>query len=169
MAKIDHPDIVHKSDVGGVRLGIGSAEELRALLAEWMEKFPGLRGVQIQQQISGSLEMIVGASLDPALGHSILTGLGGTLVEVLQDVAIGHVPLSPTDAEEMISSLRCAKLLEGYRGSAGADREGFKRILYCVNQLLQDHPEIREMDINPLIYDPERRSFFAVDGRIRRI
>lgn len=168
VAKIDHPDIVHKSDVGGVRLGIGSADELRALLAEWTEKFPGLRGVQVQQQISGSLEMIVGASVDPALGHSILTGLGGTLVEVLKDVAIGHVPLSPTDAEEMLSSLRCAKLLDGYRGSAGVDREGFKRILYCVNQLLLDHPEIREMDVNPLIYDPARQSFFAVDGRIRR-
>ena len=168
VAKIDHPDIVHKSDVGGVRLGIGSADELRALLAEWTGKFPGLRGVQVQQQISGSLEMIVGASVDPALGHSILTGLGGTLVEVLKDVAIGHVPLSPTDAEEMLSSLRCAKLLEGYRGSAGVDREGFKRILYCVNQLLLDYPEIREMDVNPLIYDPARQSFFAVDGRIRR-
>lgn len=168
VAKIDHPDIVHKSDVGGVRLGVGSAEELRALLTEWAEKFPGLRGVQVQQQISGSLEMIVGASVDPALGHSILTGLGGTLVEVLKDVAIGHVPLSPTDAEEMLASLRCAKLLDGYRGSEGADKEGFERILYCVNQLLLDHPEIREMDVNPLIYDPARRGFFAVDGRIRR-
>ena len=168
VAKIDHPDIVHKSDVGGVRLGVGSAEELRALLTEWTEKFPGLRGVQVQQQISGSLEMIVGASVDPALGHSILTGLGGTLVEVLKDVAIGHVPLSPTDAEEMLASLRCAKLLDGYRGSEGADKEGFQRILYCVNQLLLDHPEIREMDVNPLIYDPVRRGFFAVDGRIRR-
>ena len=87
---------------------------------------------------------------------------------MLKDVAIGHVPLSPTDAEEMLSSLRCAKLLEGYRGSAAVDREAFKRILYCVNQLLLDHPEICEMDINPLIYDPERQGFFAVDGRIRR-
>ena len=168
VAKIDHPDIVHKSDVGGVRLGVGSAEELGALLAEWTEKFPGLRGIQVQQQVSGSLEMIIGASVDPALGHSILTGMGGTLVEVLKDVAIGHVPLSPTDAEEMLSSLRCARLLDGYRGSAPVDKAAFLRILYCVNQLLLDHPEIQEMDINPLIYDPERQGFFAVDGRIRR-
>ena len=168
VAKIDHPDIVHKSDVGGVRLGVGSAEELGALLAEWTEKFPGLRGIQVQQQVSGSLEMIIGASVDPALGHSILTGMGGTLVEVLKDVAIGHVPLSPTDAEEMLSSLRCARLLDGYRGSAPVDKAKFLRILYCVNQLLLDHPEIQEMDINPLIYDPERQGFFAVDGRIRR-
>ena len=151
-----------------VRLGVGSAEELGALLAEWTEKFPGLRGIQVQQQVSGSLEMIIGASVDPALGHSILTGMGGTLVEVLKDVAIGHVPLSPTDAEEMLSSLRCARLLDGYRGSAPVNKAKFLRILYCVNQLLLDHPEIQEMDINPLIYDPERQGFFAVDGRIRR-
>jgi len=168
VAKIDHPDIVHKSDVGGVRLGIRDARKLGALMAEWAEKFPGMRGVQLQQQISGSLEMIIGASVDGALGHSILTGLGGTLVEVLKDVSFGHVPLSPTDGERMLSSLQCAKLLEGYRGSQGVDREQFKRILYCVNELLLDHPEIREMDINPLIFDPSRKGFFAVDARIRR-
>ncbi len=166
-AKVDHPEIVHKSDVGGVRLGIQGPEELKALQKEWGEKFPGLRGMQIQQQISGTPEMIIGAAVDPALGHSILTGLGGTLVEVLRDVAIGHVPLSGTDAEEMLASLRGGKLLDGYRGSAPADREAFKRILYCVNALLLDHPEISEMDINPLIYDPDRRGFFAVDARIR--
>ncbi|MBP5239826.1 MAG: acetate--CoA ligase family protein, partial [Oscillospiraceae bacterium] len=168
VAKIDHPDIVHKSDVGGVRLGIRNAEELQTLITEWEAKFPGMRGIQIQQQVSGSLEMIIGASFDPALGHSILTGMGGTLVEVLKDVSIGHVPLSAVDAEQMIASLRCARLLDGYRGNAGVDKEAFKQILYCVNQLLLDHPEIREMDINPLIFDSERSGFFAVDARIRR-
>ena len=168
VAKIDHPEIVHKSDVGGVRLDIGSAEELRAVVREWEEKFPGLRGVQVQQQIRGSLEMIIGATLDPALGHSILTGLGGTLVEILKDVSFGHVPLSDTDAERMLASLRCAKLLDGYRGSAPVDREAFKRILYAVNALLLDHPEIAEMDINPLLFDEKRRAFFAVDARIRK-
>ena len=169
VAKIDHPEIVHKSDVGGVRLNIANADELRALMAEWEAKFPGLRGIQVQQQISGSTEMIIGATVDPALGHSILTGLGGTLVEVLKDVSFGHVPLSDTDAERMLSSLRCARLLEGYRGSKGVDRDAFKRILYCVNALLLDHPEIAEMDINPLLFDEERNAFFAVDARIRKI
>lgn len=169
VAKIDHPEIVHKSDVGGVRLNIANADELRALMAEWEAKFPGLRGIQVQQQISGSTEMIIGATVDPALGHSILTGLGGTLVEVLKDVSFGHVPLSDTDAERMLSSLRCARLLEGYRGSKGVDRDAFKRILYCVNALLLDHPEIAEMDINPLLFDEARQAFFAVDARIRKI
>ncbi len=169
VAKIDHPEIVHKSDVGGVRLNIKNAEELRQLMAEWEVKFPGLRGVQVQQQISGSLELIIGASLDPALGHSILTGLGGTAVEILKDVSFGHVPLSGTDAERMLSSLRCAKLLEGYRGSKGIDREAFKRILYSVNALLLDYPEIAEMDINPILFDEARNAFFAVDARIRKL
>ncbi len=169
VAKVDHPEIVHKSDVGGVRLNIGSAGELRTLMAEWEKNFPGLRGVQVQQQIRGSLEMIIGATVDPALGHSILTGMGGTLVEVLKDVSFGHVPLSGTDPERMISTLRCARLLEGYRGSRGVDREAFKRILLCVNELLLDHPEIAEMDINPLLFDEERQAFFAVDARIRKL
>ena len=69
----------------------------------------------------------------------------------------------------MLSSLRCARLLDGYRGSKGVDREAFKRILYCVNALLLDHPEIAEMDINPLLFDEERNAFFAVDARIRKI
>lgn len=167
VAKVDHPDIIHKSDVGGVRLNLQNAGQLRELMREWEVKFPGLRGIQIQQQVRGSLEMIIGASEDPALGHSILTGLGGTLVEVLKDVAFGHVPLSGTDAEEMLSTLQCAKLLDGYRGSKGIDREAFKRILYGVNDLLLDFPEIAEMDINPLIFDADRNAFFAVDARIR--
>ena len=167
VAKVDHPDIIHKSDVGGVRLGLANAQELDALLAEWTEKFPGLRGIQVQQQISGSLEMIIGASVDPALGHSILTGLGGTLVEIFKDVSFGHVPLAPQDPERMLRSLRCYPLLEGYRGSTKANTAQFRQILMQVNQLLLDFPAIREMDINPLIFDEARGAFFAVDARIR--
>ena len=167
VAKVDHPDIIHKSDVGGVRLGLANAQELDALLAEWTEKFPGLRGIQVQQQISGSLEMIIGASVDPALGHSILTGLGGTLVEIFKDVSFGHVPLAPQDPERMLRSLRCYPLLEGYRGSTKANTAQFRQILMQVNQLLLDFPAIREMDINPLIFDEARGAFCAVDARIR--
>lgn len=167
VAKVDHPDIIHKSDVGGVRLNISDAGELAEVLAEWTEKFPGLRGIQVQQQITGSLEMIIGASQDPALGHSILTGLGGTLVELYQDVAFGHVPLAPADPDRMLDCLRCKPLLTGYRGSKPVDTEQFKTIIMCVNRLLLDFPVISEMDINPLIYDSARGGFFAVDARIR--
>ncbi|MCI8419054.1 MAG: hypothetical protein HFF79_00895 [Oscillospiraceae bacterium] len=167
VAKIDHPDIVHKSDVGGVRIGIRSGEELTALLEEWTAKFPGLRGIHVQQQITGDLEMIIGASLDPALGHSVLTGLGGTLVELYKDLAFGHVPLSAADPARMLDSLRCRPLLTGYRGSQPVDIQQFKTIIMRVNQLLLDFPAIREMDINPLIFDRSRGEFFAVDARIK--
>ena len=167
VAKVDHPEIIHKSDVGGVRLNLANAAELDALLAEWTEKFPGLRGIQVQQQVSGSLEMIIGASVDPALGHSILTGIGGTLVEILKDVSFGHVPLSAKDPDRMLDSLRCRRLLDGYRGSAKANTAQFKQILMQVNQLLLDFPAICEMDINPLIFDESRGAFYAVDARIK--
>ena len=111
--------------------------------------------------------MIIGASVDPALGHSILTGLGGTLVEIFKDVSFGHVPLAPQDPERMLRSLRCYPLLEGYRGSTKANTAQFRQILMQVNQLLLDFPAIREMDINPLIFDEARGAFFAVDARIR--
>ena len=167
VAKVDHPEIIHKSDVGGVRLGLTDAGELNTLLAEWQEKFPGLRGIQVQQMISGSLEMIIGATSDPALGHTILTGLGGTLVELYKDVSFGHVPLSAYDPDRMLDSLKCKKLLTGYRGSAGVDTEAFKTIIMRVNALLLDLPAIAEMDINPLIFDEKAKAFYAVDARIR--
>ena len=167
VAKVDHPEIIHKSDVGGVALNLKNAEELAALLAAWEVKFPGLRGIQVQQQISGDIEMIIGATKDPALGHSILTGLGGTLVELYKDVSFGHVPLSSTDPDRMIDSLKCKKLLTGYRGSEPVDVAQFKSIIMRVNELLKDFPTIAEMDINPLIFDRSRGAFFAVDARIK--
>ncbi len=167
VAKIDHPDIIHKSDVGGVRLNISTPEEIESLRQEWTAKFPGLRGIQLQEQVSGNLEMIVGAAYDPALGHSILTGLGGTMVELYKDVSFGHVPLDTSDPERMLQSLTCAPLLTGYRGSNPVNRTQLKEILMRVNALLLDLPAIREMDINPLVYDASRNSFIAVDARIR--
>lgn len=168
VAKIDHPEIVHKSDVGGVYLNIQSAEELQALYTRWNGQFPGLRGVLVQQQLAGSLEMIVGASLDPAMGHSILVGLGGTMVEVFRDVSFGHVPLSDEDPERMLKSLRCRVLLEGYRGAVPANQVQLKQILLRLNELLLDLPEIQEMDLNPLLFDESKNKFYIVDARIKK-
>ena len=168
VAKVDHPEIIHKSDVGGVRINICDPAELGLVQTEWNDKFPGLRGIQIQEQITGSLEMIIGTFKDPVLGHAILTGLGGTLVEILKDVSFGHVPLSVTDPTRMLDELKSRTLLDGYRGSPAVDIDQFKQLLMRVNQLLLDFPEIEEMDINPLIFDPVRKGFFAVDARIKR-
>ncbi len=167
VAKIDHPEILHKSDAGGVRLNIPDEAALKKLFAEWQVKFKGLRGVHVQEQVNGTLEMIIGATVDPALGHSILTGVGGTLVELIRDVAFGHVPLADTDPDRMLGSLKCGKLLTGYRGSKPANVEELKRIIMRVNRLLLDFPAICEMDINPLIFDERRNGFYAVDARIK--
>lgn len=165
-AKIDHPDIIHKSDVGGVRLNIADGRELAEVLAEWQKKFTGLRGVFVQEQAQGSIELIAGAIKDPALGHAVLAGMGGTLVEVLKDVSFGHVPVSMADAEEMLRRLKCYRLLEGYRGSAGVDVPQLREIIVRLSTMLQRLPQIRELDVNPLIYDKSRGGFVAVDFRV---
>lgn len=169
VAKIDHPDIVHKSDVGGVQLGIKSQEELLTLKKEWREKFPGMCGILCQEQIEGDFEFILGSSCDPVLGHSILFGLGGTLVEVIKDYAIGHVPLGVQDPENMLSQLKCKVLFDGFRGHDKIDKIEIKDLLMAVNQMIIQHPEISEFDINPLIFDKYRKKLMAVDTRIKLI
>ena len=165
VAKIDHPDIIHKSDVGGVRLNIPDAKSLADVFRTWAEKFPGLRGVYVQEQVSGGPEIILGASYDEALGYSVLTGMGGTLVELLQDVALGYVPLTRQDVKDMIDQLKCRPLLTGYRGSAGVDLAELEQLILQLNQMLLDIPEIQELDINPLVYTAT--GFVAVDFRIK--
>ncbi len=167
VAKIDHPDIIHKSDVGGVRLNITDEEQLKAILAFWQEKFPGLRGVFVQEQARGQIEMIAGAIKDPTMGHAVLIGMGGTMVEVLRDVSFGHVPVSASDAEEMMHRLKCWRLLEGYRGNEGVDVSQLRNIILRLSAMLRSLPQIRELDINPLIYDKDRGGFVAVDFRVR--
>lgn len=167
VAKIDHPDIIHKSDVGGVRLNVGTREELAEVLTAWEDKFAGLRGVFVQEQVRGSIELIAGATKDAALGHAVLAGMGGTLVEVLKDVSFGHVPVSAADAEEMLRRLKCYQLLEGYRGSSGVDIPQLREIIVRLSAMLQRLPQICELDVNPLIYDGSRGGFVAVDFRVR--
>lgn len=167
VAKVDHPEIIHKSDVGGVAINLRSLEEVETLRQSWVKKFPNLRGIHLQEQIEGDLEMIIGAFKDPSLGHSIMTGLGGTLVEIFKDVSYGHVPLSTSDPSRMLAELKSKPLLEGYRGTRPANTDQFNELLMRVNRLLLDFPEIMEMDINPLIFDPSRDHFIAVDARVR--
>lgn len=167
-AKIDHPQIIHKSDVGGVRMNIGSPEELKSLLRTWKTRFPELRGALIQEQVSGDTETIVGAVLDPALGHGVAVGMGGKLVELLKDVSFGHVPVTETDAAEMLTRLKCYPVYEGYRGSERTDTGQLEEIIVCVSRMLSELPQIQELDINPLIFDRSRKKFIAVDFRIRK-
>ena len=162
---------IHKSDVGGVALGIDTpqaaadavttirASLTRAGLAEYAGEF------LIQEHIRDGIEMIVGVSHDPAFGPLILAGLGGTTVELLGDVAVRITPLSNTDADEMLRSLRSYRLLTGYRQTPPLDVAAFAELLYRVSNMVEDIPEITELDLNPVFV--RRHGAVAADVRIR--
>jgi acetyltransferase len=165
VAKIEHPDIVHKSDVGGVVLNLRNKAELRETVGALMEKFPGARGVLVQEQVGPGLELILGANSDPVLGHVLLAGAGGTGVEIHKDVSTAHVPFGRRRAEKMLKSLRCWPLLEGYRGEKGVDMEALLAVIGKLERLLLDLPCVKELDLNPVIWDGKR--FVIADCRVR--
>lgn len=167
VAKIDHPEIIHKSDVGGVQLDIKDTNELEKLFYEWNKKFKGLEGIFVQEQISGKHEIIIGAVSDSVAGHGLIIGAGGILVEVLKDISYGHVPVSEDTANDMISDLKISKLLEGHRGEEPVDLELLKSVLLKVNNLILDHNNIEELDINPLVYSIDKDCFIGLDARIK--
>jgi acetyltransferase len=165
VAKIDHEEVIHKSDSGGVVLGIEDQTSLKGVVREMLERFPGARGVLIQEQVSGDIEVILGAKSDPVLGHIVLAGYGGIGVEIFRDVSISHVPFSRQRAGRMLEELKSYPLLKGYRGKPGVDIKDLEDLIMKMQQLLLDNPEIGEMDLNPLIFNGE--SFIVVDYRIK--
>lgn len=167
VAKIDHPEIIHKSDVGGVKVGLADAGELAGTVRAFLAKWPGANGVLVQEMAPKGLEMIVGSSRDPELGSTVMVGLGGTWVEIFGDVAFGYPPLSPELANAMMRRLKCWPLLEGYRGEKGANPEALSRLLIDVGTMLLTLPRIEELDLNPVIYDPLTDAFVAVDVRVK--
>jgi len=154
---------VHKSDVGGVVLNVESDEQMAEEFHRLM-KIEGAEGVLIQPMLSG-LELFVGAKFEPGFGHIILCGLGGIFVEVLQDVNSGLAPLSHNEALTMIRQLKGYKLLQGVRGKDGVDEHVLAIVVERVSRLLECSPEIKEMDINPLL--GKGKTIVAVDARIR--
>jgi len=161
VAKVVGP--LHKSDVGGVIVGI---KDEQALTEAWdkLMQINGAEGIMVQQMASG-IELFAGAKYEPRFGHLLLCGLGGIFVEVLKDVAIGLCPLSHDEATAMIKSLRGYRILEGVRGKEGIDIERYADVLCRLSALLQAAPEIREMDLNPLL--GTKAAITAVDARIR--
>jgi acetate---CoA ligase (ADP-forming) len=170
--KLISPDILHKTEAGGVILNVESEAAASAafstLVARAHDSHPGarIRGVQIQQMIAGGQEVIVGIQSDPIFGPLVMFGLGGIYVEVLADVSFRLAPLTAADAEEMIDEVRSAKLLAGVRGAPAADRAALVDAIVRVGQLAADHPEIAELDVNPLLVLPEGQGAIAVDARI---
>ncbi len=163
----------HKTDVGGVRVNIQSADELRSQYRDLIEKLrernllDGLEGVIIQEMVKGSREMVCGVATDPQYGHMMMFGLGGVFIEVMKDVTFRMAPLTDIDAHEMIRGVKAYKLLEGARGTTPAQLDQLEDVLLRLSQLVTDFPEIEELDINPLIISEKNGEGIAVDGRIK--
>lgn len=153
---------VHKSDVGGVVLNVGTSEHL-AREFDRMMQITDATAVMVQKMIKGT-ELFIGAKYEPRFGHVVLCGLGGIFVEVLKDVSSGLAPLSYAEAENMISSLRGYKIIKGTRGQKGLNEKKYAEIIVRLSTLLRHATEIKEMDINPLLAD--ENNVIAVDARI---
>ncbi len=157
VAKIDSPDILHKTDIGCVKLSLETEEEIRVAYDEIIENAKKnsptsrIMGVQICEMVPKGTELIVGVSNDPQFGPSIMFGIGGVFVEVFQDTVLGMAPLSREEVNQMLSQLKGIKLLEGYRGQKKLDMEAFIDVIVKVSQLACDHDSrIKELDINPI-------------------
>ncbi|MCF0253435.1 MAG: acetate--CoA ligase family protein [Duodenibacillus sp.] len=163
----------HKTDVGGVRVNIQSAEALRAqyrdLVAKLSERglLEGLEGVIIQEMVKGTREMVCGVATDPQFGPQIMFGLGGVFIEVMKDVTFRVAPLTDVEASEMVRSVKAYKLLEGARGTTPAQIAQVEETLLRISQLTTDMPYVLELDINPLMISEKNGEAIAVDGRIR--
>ncbi len=171
VAKAIAPGLLHKSDVGGVILGLRSAAEVKAAakgLEERMARIgAGLEGILLQREIAGGLEVLVGVATDPIFGPLLVCGMGGVLAELLGDVSYRLTPVTDVDAAEMIGKLRMGPLLDGYRGSPPADREALALLLQRVSALVEVIPELREMDLNPVKVREPGRGAVVVDARMR--
>ena len=171
--KIVSPNILHKTDVGGVKIGIDNEKELEEnynqILFSVSKYMPdaNIRGILVQEFIKDKKETIIGMSEDPQFGPMIMFGLGGIYVEALKDVSFRIAPLSRQVAREMVEEIKTIKLLKGIRGEDPSDIDSIIEIILRVSQLVTDFPEIIEMDINPLFVKKQGEGSIAGDVRIR--
>jgi acetyltransferase len=171
--KVASPDIPHKSDVGGVMLGLTDAAHVTAGFAAVRDNAllahpdAHLLGVHVQRMLPTGQEVIIGAVQDPQFGALLMFGSGGTEVEGLKDVAFGLAPLPRQEAEEMLTSTWAGRRLSGYRNLVPADRAAVLDVLRRLGQLVSDFPEIAEVEINPLRVLPDGQGAVAVDVRLR--
>ena len=170
--KIVSPDIIHKSDAGGVKVGIKTDDELGSsfrTITENALKYKSdakIKGVLVQEMIKSAKETILGASQDPTFGPVMMFGLGGIYVEVLKDVVFRIVPIDEQEAINMVESIKTIKLLKGVRGEKSSDLRAIADSLQRLSQLVVDFPEIKEFDINPLLVLEEGKGARVVDARI---
>ncbi|MBI5607414.1 MAG: acetate--CoA ligase family protein [Deltaproteobacteria bacterium] len=171
--KIQSSTITHKSDVGGVTVGLDNPEEVRRAMEQMrhrlseLDKLNEVEGWLVQAMAPQGVECLVGATRDPVFGPLVAFGSGGIAVEVWRDVAFRLAPLDDVDAAELLGSIRGAKLLDGFRGAPPADRAALIDVLLKVGQLVDQIPEIAELDLNPLLALAPGQGVLAVDARVR--
>ena len=169
--KILSPQILHKTEAGCVRVGLADENEVRTAYDEILENAkkydPNSRieGIIVQEMVPNGLELIFGINKDPQFGHTIVFGLGGIYVEVFEDIALRLVPISKDDAYAMISETNVSKILAGARGKE-YDIDEVVDILMKLSKLVQEHPQIQEVDINPFILYEDGRVGTGVDALI---
>lgn len=168
--KIVSPDILHKTEAGGVVVGIPNAQEASKAyqtIIENAKKYKAdatILGVQVQQMIQGGQEVIIGAVTDPSFGKLVAFGLGGVLVEVLKDITFRLAPATKADALSMLDGIKAAEMLKGVRGSDPVNREALANLIVSVSDLVNDFPEISELDLNPVF--ASKKTAIAADVRI---
>ena len=168
--KVVSPNVAHKSDVGGVVLGLESHEEVAEGYDEIIRSVQAaqpsavIEGVSVQEMASPGVEVIVGMTTDPQFGPVMMFGLGGIMVEVLGDVAFRLAPLGEGDARDMIDEIQGRQVLDGVRGQPPVDIGAIEAMLDRVSEFAAAHPEVAELDLNPVIASPE--GAIAVDARI---
>lgn len=164
--KADAESLVHKSDMGGVAINIKNADEVHTVVKDMEIKFDA-KDLKffIQKFLPGGRELIAGVNAERDLGHLIMFGIGGVYVEVLKDVVFKIAPVTEIEANEMLSSIKASKLLDGVRGEKGIDKESVIEIIQRLSQLVTDFTVIKEMDLNPIMAFEE--SVFVVDARIK--
>jgi len=168
--KISSPDVVHKSDSGGVKLGLANATQVgkayNEIISSIKQAYPEaqIEGVSVQPMAPSGVEVIVGMSKDPQFGPVLMFGLGGILVEVLKDVSFRIVPVTARDAREMIREIKGYPILEGYRGQKPASIPALEKLIVKVSQFIEKNPQIKELDLNPIFAYPDKA--VAVDARI---
>ena len=170
--KIWSPQIVHKTDVGGVKLGLESPEEVMDVFDLMMYRIPKklpdaeVLGVLVQEMVKRGKEVILGMKREPQFGPLMMFGMGGTMVEVLKDVSFFLAPLTASEAKQMLVNTKTYQMLSGIRGQEGVDIETIAEGLQRLSQLVTEFPQIKEVDINPYIVGPKGTTAIAVDARM---
>jgi len=168
--KIVSPDILHKSDVGGVLIGLKDENDVRDGYEKiiknvtWYKPEARIQGVILYPMIADGLEVIVGVTQDVTFGPVIMFGLGGIFVELLRDVTFRAIPITMKDARQMINGIKNKVILDGWRGSKAVDKEKLADFLCRVSDLVRKHDEISELDLNPVRIT--ENGLFALDARI---